>query len=232
MSILFDIIHRTMKDISTQNTEIQKSIAFLSEKYDELSVRMGTTEQENCSLKKQIQALDSKIDYMERNSRSSMIEINNLPTQKTESKSSLTEMVCGLGTVVGQPLQPPDIRNVYRRKGKSGAAVENTVIVEFNSSALKENIIKATRHFNKNKTHKLSTNDLGIPGPKLPVYISESLTKMGQHLYYLARKLQREKKCDGCWTHLGKIYIKRLADSAPVCIQTEGDLNRVMNLVH
>lgn len=225
----FDCLKSTMDEISEQNSKIQTSMEFFSGKYDELLDRLDVTERENLTLKKQISSLEFKVDYLERCSRSALLEINNLPVIVSENKESLLENLCKIGSVIKEGIKPSEVNNIYRLKAKKDSHSFGTVVAEFKSSNFKENVLKATRNYNKQSANnKLSTASIGLPGPPKPIYIAESLTSYGKHLYYLGRQLQKEGKCDSCWSNHGKIYIKKSAGSIPFCVNRESDIHKLI----
>lgn len=220
-----DSMNSTMSDILDQNSKIHESITFFSQKYDELLERLDTTERENCLLKQQISSLEYKIEYLERDTRSAMIEINNLPPVLPENKETLTERLISVGTAINLPINTADVKNIYRMKPKKNTSSISSVLVEFQAIAMRDKVLKSTRLYNKqNGNSKLSTATIKLPGPATPIYITESLTSYSKHIYYLARKLQKEGKCDSCWTNYGKIFIRKTASSAPFCVKTEKDI--------
>ncbi|KAJ8714011.1 hypothetical protein PYW08_007631 [Mythimna loreyi] len=223
----FDSLKSTMDDIAEQNSRIQTSVEFISGKYDELLDRLAAAERENSTLNRKISSLESKIDYLERCSRSATLEINNLPATDSENKESLLGILCKIGDVVKEEIRPSDVSKIYRLKAKTDSHIFGTVVAEFKSSTIKENIIKASRNFNKQSgNNKLSTASIQLPGPPKPIYIADSLTSYGKHLFYLGRRLQKDGKCHSCWSSHGKIYIKKSAGSTPSCINCESDLQK------
>lgn len=220
----FECLNSNMSDILEQNKQIRDSITFMSEKYDEVLDRLQSAERENSALRKQISSLDAKINHLERNSRSALIEINNLPTLTSENKDTLTETLCDIGSAISQPTQRTDVKNIFRMKPKKDSKSPSTVVAEFNSITQKEDFLKAVRFYNKqNLNSKLSTINIQMPGPPRPIYVAESLTSYDKHLFYQGRKLQKEGKYHSCWTNHGKIYIKITSGSTPQCINTQSD---------
>lgn len=214
--------------ITTQNTEIQNSIEFLSQKYDDCLQKMDRLEKENLSYKKKIETLESKIELMENNSRFSMIEIKNIPKQETENKETLTNIVKQIGTHLEQPILTSDIRDLYRLKTKKETS--NHIIVDFTTTILKSSFIKKCRTYNLvNKNNKLNTKDIGLTCEQRPIYIDEALTKQTSKLFFLAREFVKEYKNFTCWTAYGKVYMKeKNKDNTPVIrIDNEEDLKKI-----
>lgn len=224
----FDSLNVSVNNILLQNQEIQKSIEFFSRQYDTLLERMDHAEEENKSLRKRISSLENKMDFLERNARSTMVEIRNIPNSVPENRGDLTGIVQSLGSVVSQPIQSSDIKDVHRIKSKNSAS--NPILVEFTSKYVKETFIKSVKTFNKtNRNTKLSTTQLRLPGPHRPVYVSESLTSRGRFLFYLAREFIKKENYESCWSAYGKIYIKKRSDTPTIRIESEEDFGRLKN---
>ncbi|CAG9790246.1 unnamed protein product [Diatraea saccharalis] len=86
-----------MAIITHQNSEIKTSMEFISSKYDDYVDRISILEQENADYKKQIISLESKLEQIEKNSRTSMLEIRNIPKQQHENKEILRKIVMDIG---------------------------------------------------------------------------------------------------------------------------------------
>lgn len=86
-------ITQTLNSIKDQNYEIQKSVDFMSEKYDELITQVALLESENQSSKSRIKELEGKLEAHERISRSTTLEIRNIPKLERENKESLIEII-------------------------------------------------------------------------------------------------------------------------------------------
>lgn len=112
-------LSESMLTIENQNTEIQKSLDFLSSKYDEVIEKMHKLEQSNKSYELRIESLQSKIEQLERNARGAMVEIKNIPKQDLENKQVLSSIVKKVGEVIQQQISTLDIQDVYRIKTKN-----------------------------------------------------------------------------------------------------------------
>lgn len=226
----FEQLNSTLVALQAQTSKIDEAITFFSSKYDELLERQVSSERANSALKQQVFDLESKIEDLERQSRASTIEIKNLPQSERENKESLITTICKIGTVIEQPIELGDIRNIFRTNSHAASPSPGTVYVEFSSVIQKENVLKSTRVYNKlHKDSKLSSASIQQPGPSRPLYISESLTINGRHVFYLARKLLKEGRIEGCWTNHGRIFIKKTAASNAQCVSAEPELNKIMS---
>ncbi|CAH0728544.1 unnamed protein product, partial [Brenthis ino] len=172
--------------ITQQNKEIQTSLEFLSARYDEIHGKLESLEAERKTHLAYIQSLEDKVENLENRSNSASLEIRNIPVKASENKTDLTNVIVNTGLVLQTSIQPSDIRNIYRVNTKSNI---KPIIVEFTTVAMKENILKLTKTYNKNhSSKKLSTKDLHFEDPQKPVYISESLTHKTRRLFSLSRQ--------------------------------------------
>lgn len=213
-------------EIRLQNEEIQKSMAFLSSKYDDAIVDITNLRAECSKNQKVISALEQKIDFLEKSLKASSIEIKNIPTAEPETTETLTHTVQILGNVISQPLQKNDIKNIFRLKNKTDST--GTVLVEFASPAIKEKFLTSTKNYNKNnKENRLNTTHLHEKYPKHPLYISEVLTAMTRRLHYLAREFVKNSDYDQCWTANGKVYVREKQGMPGRLIKSDDDLKKL-----
>lgn len=98
-----EVINHTLNSIKDQNFEIKKSVDFMSERYDELMNQVAVLESENKSFRFRIKELEDKLENQERNSRSTSVEIRNIPKTEKESKENLIEIISKVGSTVKQP---------------------------------------------------------------------------------------------------------------------------------
>lgn len=221
-----DVIVKSISVVQEQNSEIQASIEFLSTKYDQILERMTVLERENSDYKKQIEQLESRIEIFDRNSRSTMIELRNVPVQLPENKDTLRNIVKSLGQTLELPIVDTDIRDVIRSKPKQNRP--GPVLVEFSTSHTRDNLMRKSRTFNKeNRNIKLNTSHIKFPGPPQPIYVGESLTAKAKKLHYLGRQLVSEKIAYSCWSTYGNVYVKQKENSNPIKIVNLDDINKL-----
>lgn len=215
-----------MNKMSQQNNDIMQSIQHMSDKYDDILCQLKQTKLENAVLKNQMKSLEQKMEVLERNSKACSLEMRNVPVILPENKSILTGMVKNLGDVLNVEVMDTDIRNIYRIKNPKNKSAP--IIVEFSSTVLKENVIKASKTFNRDNKDKINTSHLKLQGEKKPVFISESLTASGRRLFFLAREYVKKHKYASCWASYGKVYIRE-KESAPAklisCDEDFGSIN-------
>lgn len=222
----FEALSSSLNSVLAQNAEIHKTVEFISQKYDDLLLKLDSLQCENNRYKTQIITLENKLELIERNSKASVVEIKNIPKPQTEKKDTLQSLVKNIGSVLELSIQDSDIRDVFRLKTKEGT--NGPIVVEFTTVSKKENLLKACKTFHKeNKDHPLSTQTINHPGPSMPIYVTESLTKRAKHLFYLARLFKKDHHYHGCWTSYGKIYLRKQDGSPAIQISNEDDLAKL-----
>ncbi|CAB3253333.1 unnamed protein product [Arctia plantaginis] len=217
-----------MNKMLHQNKEMMQSIQHMSDKYDEVLKQLQQSKAENVAFKNHIKFLEQKLEFLDRNSKSSSLELRNIPANQPETRTTLTNTIRTIGDVLKIDIQNTDIRNIYRPKKISGNI--SPILVEFSSSLMKEEIIKATKIFNKQNKEKINTMHLKLGGVPQPIFISEVLTTRARRLYFLAREYVKNHKHASCWTSYGKVYIRKTEGEPPKLISTEEDIPKVTNL--
>lgn len=217
--------------VKSQNEEMQNSIEFMSKKYEDFVTQIDELRQENTHYKRRITDLENKMEAMERNHRSSIIEIKNIPSQPSENPEILSKIVKRIGDEIGHKITDSAINEVYRQKTKQG---NSHLIVHLNSSSLKDHVIKKCRQYNRenkiNKRPQLNTGHLNLiahPNPHLPIYIDESLTGKARRLRFLAKDFAAKYGYYGAWTAYGKVYLRKSEKSPTIRIDDEEDLRKL-----
>lgn len=218
----FSNLNAKMEEIKTQNQSLQQAVEFNSAMYDNFLKRMEILEQEKKEDRKQILVLEGKVEQLERQLRTSSLEIRNIPRKLNETKQDLVETVMQLGKVIDVSIQPTEIKDVFRINSKTE---HKTILADFTSVLTKEKIIQSVKLFNKtNKVAKLNTQQLHIDGPKLPIFVSENLTPKTKRLFFLARDYATHQGFKYCWSSVGKVFLRKEDGSPIICISSEADI--------
>lgn len=202
-------LNAAISTIVEQNTEIQKTVEFISNKYDDMLIRMQKVEEENNTYKKQIISLENKLDLLEKNMHTTSIEIRNVPKTDYENSDYLIGIVRDIGTAVGvqPPLAATEVKDIYRTKSSS-------IVVDLTTTLRKDLYIVKTKAFNKemkfSKKPQLNTSHIDRPGPSHSIYLSEHLTSKTKHIFFLARGLAKNRKIAACWTSYNKVYVREV----------------------
>lgn len=108
-------------NIQKSNKEIEKSIEFFNESYENLKTQVERLEAENIENKNYLLILDKKIAELQFFSRNANIEIRNIPQKDDETVQDLKTIVTKIGNLLGTNLQFNDIRDIYRTNTKPGS---------------------------------------------------------------------------------------------------------------
>lgn len=212
-----------IEEIKIQNSDIRASVEFLSSKYDTLLGEIHDVKSECKDNQNYVRALEEKVDKLEKNARSTCIEIKNIPVKTSETKDSLLKNLRDIGHILNVPIQSQDVKDVFRTGSKDPN--DRTIIAEFTSTLTKERIIRAYRKFNRGPS-KLSTENLKLSGPVKPVFISENLTPKMKRLFYLAREFAKSNEYGYCWSSNGRIFIREKEGAPLHWIKEESDLKK------
>ncbi|KAJ8704353.1 hypothetical protein PYW08_013077 [Mythimna loreyi] len=223
-------IQNTGTVIQETNIEIKKSIEFLSSKYDDLQKEIKRLQQENIEYKKHAESLELAVRDLQYKSRSSSIEVRNVPIQEMESSADLTKIVTAIANLVNLPLTPSHFRDIYRITGNRGTS--KPIIAEFTNVQTKIDLISKIRTYNNKKTNredKLNTELIGISGQKQAVFVDEHLSNTNKKLFYQAREFARLRKYAFCWTSNGNVFIRKQAGDKQILVKSETTLREIQD---
>jgi hypothetical protein len=215
-----DALKSQLCEVQTDNTRISK--------------KCETLQAENVELRKMFDAHDGRIEASERYSRRDNIIITGLPEDSfaeratrpasgnlaapSESHASVESTVLEfIQSTLGVDIAARDIAIAHRlRAGKNDQT--RPIIVRFNNFRSRNLVIGARKKL-KDDSHT-----------KGKVFISEHLTKLAAELFFDARRMVREKKVFGAWTHNGEIFVKidNNATTKGTLISCKADLRNVV----
>lgn len=223
----FEKMYTNIEEIKSQNSDIKSSIEFLTNKYEMLMGQVKELKDENLQQRKHIQSLEQKLENFERGSRSTCLEIKNIPASKSETKAALIETVTKIGKILNINIQKSEVKDVFRINTRNPE--NKTIIVDLVSVITKDTILKAFKNYNKGPG-RLTTEHMKISGPAKPIFISENLTAKMKRLFYLARVFANTNEYKYCWSSNGKIFIREKDGSPYHIIKDETDLERLTKL--
>ncbi|XP_075990335.1 uncharacterized protein LOC142985986 [Anticarsia gemmatalis] len=213
--------------LRNSNLEIEKSMSFINGQFEDMKKQINSLQKERDTYRSSISHLESVIQDLQMSSRSSTIELRNIPTNPNETPLLLTSIVSKLGAMVNVDIAKTEVRDVYRLPGKTGTI--RPIVAELNSVQTKVQLLESVRNFNKNRSKGdiLSTQNLGIPGEPKPVYIAEHLSPSMRKLYFKAREFSKQNKYMFCWTKNGAIYLRKKPGDKHVRIVSEVSLTDI-----
>ncbi|CAB3261585.1 unnamed protein product [Arctia plantaginis] len=171
-------MHSAIEEIRAQNCDISKSMEFLSAKYDEIKTKLDKCEKERGNHLSYIRELENRVEYLERNSRNTSIEIRNIPKIPSESKQSLVQLVKNIGTAVESTIEDCDIKDIFRYRSKSASTSVTPVVVEFTTARAKEKMLSEIRQFRQDKKTNLTTSLAQIDTRNSSMFVSDSLSQL------------------------------------------------------
>lgn len=205
--------------------EIRNSVDFMAAKFDEITSRVELLEIERKENLSYIHKLEAKLENFEQSSRSSCIEIRNIPVAKSETKTTLLKTVTDTGNLINLKIHAHEIKDVFRVHTKDPA--NKTIIVDFTSILRKDEFLDTFRKHNRN-SFKLTTEHLKISGPPKQIFVSENLIPRKKRLYFLAREAAKCNDFKFCWIKHGKIFVREREEYKHFEIKTDADLSTIL----
>lgn len=228
LEILMLNINGQTSKIESTNSDIQKSLTFLSEKMSTIEAQIVSLEADRKSTAAELTVIQEKVDSFERFIKKTSIEIRNAPKRTNETKAMLYDTVCRLSKTLNLEISHADIRDVTRGPSKKEHQT-STITVEFSNSLTKVKYLAAAKAYNKaHKEKKLNSSHLGFPAPVEPIFVDELLTSASKRLFYLTRNFVKQNKFGFCWTTNDKIFYKENKDSPYYQIRSESHLNSIV----
>lgn len=224
-----------IKDIKVQNIEIQKTnaetlktVEFLNSDYECIKKSLQKIEKENSDQRNYIAELEKRVADLQRSSRSSCIEIRNVPANEKETVSHLTSIVLKTCNTIQPSANPPELRDVYRLPGKRGS--NRPIVAEFLTVTARNEFLNASRAFNKGlpPSEKLNTGHIGVPGESKPVYVAEHLPATQRQLFYEARMFAKNNKYSFCWYQNGRIFLREREGMDSIIINSSHCLKKLL----
>lgn len=208
-------------------SEMDKSLEFLHDENSQLRDMIKKVETENVKNLAQITALEEKVEDLQRNSKTTFIEIRNIPKKEAETKKDLISTVLTLARSLKVQIEPTDIRDSFRKISKGN---NNTTIVELSNTAVKNSMLSSLKSYNiSNPVKKLTTSDIGFSGTSMPIYMSEHLTINARRLYYLGRELRKINKMKYCWTSNGRVFVRKDDGLPAIVLRSESQAEAIKN---
>lgn len=210
--------------IQKSNAEIEKNVIFINNQYDDMVKKMDILQKENLAYTDIINNLETKMQDLQKLSRTSSVEIRNMPFKENESATDLSTIVTKVGAAVNITVNDSQLRDVYRLPGKPGTI--RPIIAEFSSVRVKNQLITSVRDFNKSNRNenRLNTQSIGLPGDRRPIYVAEYLPASSRKLFYEAREFAKQHEYKFCWTANGNIFLRKIEGAKQIHIKSESTL--------
>lgn len=230
-----------MEKLMSIVVDIQKSINFLSEKYDEIKsenkemiilLKEIKKDRENLwnensklktemsNMKREIQHLKQKINSDEQTKLRNNIEIKGVAKQMHLKDEEITKKILNH---IGVTIEEKNLSNVYRPNipGKTNDIIK----IQLPDYEIKTEILKKTKIYFKSMG-RLTTKDIEVSGLQSTIYINEELTPRNKYLLGKGREL-RKIGYEFVWWKNGKIFVKKNSKEDAIIINDEDDLKKL-----
>ncbi|KAJ8711617.1 hypothetical protein PYW08_008571 [Mythimna loreyi] len=195
--------------IQKTNLEIEKSMEYMYNHYEELKLQILDLEKTRDEYSFAINKLEKQLQDIKYSSRSSTVEIRNIPNKENETVEDLINIVSLIGKTIDFKGSTSEIRDIYRLPAKQGT--NKTIVAEFSTVHTKTSYLSAARNFNKSRRleDKLNTQIVGINGDLKPIYVDEYLPGTMKKLFLQSRDFAKKNGFRFCWISNGKILLRK-----------------------
>lgn len=195
--------------IRKSNVELEQAVDFVNLKYEEIKVKVEVLEKDVSKNSETLSTLEDKLKDMMMASRSTTIQLRNVPNRERESVGDLMTIFAKIAGVCSADVSQTDLRDIYRLPGKPGTS--RIIVAELNTVFRKNSFLNAVRGFNRQRprAEKLNTKTLDMPGEVRPVYVDEHLLPASRKLFNRCRLFAKEQHYQYCWTSNGKILLRK-----------------------
>lgn len=200
--------------------ELRETKALVCKQREELVALTKVIEDlkvENCSLRRQVASLGSRLDDAEQYSRRNTVEIHGIPPEKGENVDTLVKTV---GRALGYPIDDNMVDACHRLRGRDGSGKPPGIILKLVRRGDAEALLQKRR-----VKRNLTTHDLGLTSrPAQSVYVNESLAPGRRRLLHAASQIRKEKGYKFLWIRGGKILMRRNEGDRVKVIMSTDDL--------
>ncbi|KAL4702849.1 hypothetical protein ACJJTC_001995 [Scirpophaga incertulas] len=195
-----DEIHKQNSGILASNAEIEKSIDFLSKKYDDLCTQLNGYQEKTKEYNDRFEKLENKCEELERNSRNSTLEIRNVPIKTKMSQEDLLQIVFSICRELSVEISHSDILNIYYIPNKTDNKTVHTIDLFY---------------FDKVNQGQF-------------IYLSENLTAKCRKIFHMAREYAKLNGYKYCWSVNGKVLLRKEDGANSVTITSESQLTSML----
>ncbi|XP_026315834.1 uncharacterized protein LOC113227170 [Hyposmocoma kahamanoa] len=183
-------------------------------------------EQQNSTLKAEINSFKRRIESIEKMSRSSNVEIQAVPEKRSEN---VLTIVKNLYTTVNLPMSDCDIIACRRvAKMSTSSNRPRNILVTLPSVRHRDNLISSVKRYNKTHSNdQLNSEHVGVPGEKSNIYVAEHLSAETKELHAATRQAARGKY-KYVWVKFGNIYVRKDDSSPVILIKNKDSLLKLM----
>ncbi|CAG4981430.1 unnamed protein product [Parnassius apollo] len=180
----------------------------------------GTIRQSTEQSSLTISNLETKVDYLEQQARQCNIEICNIPETRSEN---FLNIMGSISMAINFPISQKDILSIHRvPHAHRQTNKPKNVIVKLSSRILRDNVLAAFR-----KVKTLKTDQLGLTGSTMTVYMNEHLTLKKKQLFRKTRDLAAMHQYKYVWVRNATILVREQDGDTAFAIRTDDDLRKI-----
>ncbi|CAI6370886.1 unnamed protein product [Macrosiphum euphorbiae] len=208
---------RKIEVLTTNVTSMESSLNFYGESFDEIKKKMDTvvnivngmgnrvmeTELRCSKLEKEIDYLKIMLNNKEQASLNQSVEITGIPKTPNED---IPHIITSVANILNISIKNEDIVDTYRLKPYKNT--DGKIIAKFNSTILKDSIIKSIKLLYKNK-NPVTANNLCTNFPEVNVFTNDQLTKENKRLLWLSKEFSKTYGYRFVWSNSGGVYLKK-----------------------
>lgn len=236
--IIRDMLKPEFHKMQSQMAELDKSVKFISARYDDVMKQMASNNAELKALREENQVLRNNVHNVETRLhrleieqvrqdqwvRLQNIEISGLPENKEEQT---VDLVLKIAEHVGVPTKREDIEFAHRVQTQqhNNSNLPRNIVARLKQRSTKDAIVAAAR-----KLRGINLHDLGlqtVASHKSKVYVNEHLTKYNKNLLKQCKLRANELSYKYIWTKNCRIYLRRVDGSQHILVLTEEDLKNI-----
>jgi len=201
----------------------------ISNKFDSFENEKLKLENENIALKKTIDTLDAKVRQLEQQSndvrqytRRDCLEIHGIPVMDGEDTNKIVQHVGDLLEVYINP--DKDISTSHRLPSKTsykGKRQTPGIIVKFTRRDTKDQFYKARKALKDYTTRSLEYDSDNH------IFINESLTEQNKIIFNECLKFKKEQEFKFIWTSNGKTYLRKDQQSRSIVVHSLDELAKL-----
>ncbi|KAK9876370.1 hypothetical protein WA026_012679 [Henosepilachna vigintioctopunctata] len=217
-----DSLKSEMKGFKKDILELQHSVQFLSDSFEELQRENKSVkrllEEERKDLNKantRISYLEEKLEIIDQEKRERNIMIMNAPIQENENTQDVAHKII---KHVGVHLET----NNFLAK-RISVKNNSPILVQLNDVNTKLSILKKRK-----EAGDVTMKDCGFSEDNV-VYFNHDLSKNKQELFAKTRKYKIDNNYKYVWIKNGNIYLRKTESSPALVIRREDDLKRLQN---
>lgn len=212
-SLLIEFENRLLSELDKRMLDMKRELVAITERVTSLETVTGEIDK----LKNEIKSL--KIQSL-KNANAIVacdLRINGIPYNNGENVLELFENICKM-----MKISTPGIKSIFRLQNKNNKTKFNSpdavIIVKFFSPYDKNFFLKSVGLYKKLNNSYLMLKNLGFQSEKT-FNINENLTNTNYKIFREAVLLKKRQKLHSAYTFRGLVYVKRVKDDDPICIE-------------